>query len=330
MSDKISVIIPAYNAEKYISRTLKSVCNQTYKNLEIIIVDDGSTDNTFYICKTFKEQDNRISVYHKANEGVTKARDFGISKASGKYLAFVDSDDTIELDIYEILYNNIIKYDADISHCGHKLILQNNDIEYHFNTKKLVIQDNNKGIIDLIAGDSIEPGLWTKLYKKELFDNLDYDKSMKINEDYVINLLVFSRSQKSVFFDIPLYNYFMNDNSGSHQKTKHYYYLDILKAADFTIDLFEDNEMIFPYAQRRWFKTYSDMYKNHWLYDEKIMEFDRKSLLKSIINKIKKNYKQLKNNKLMNVSDVFILKMIKYSPKLLIVVCKIRSKLWKC
>ena len=94
MNEKISIIIPAYNASKYITRTLDSICNQTYKNLEIIVVDDGSSDNTLEICKKQSEKDNRIKVYHKDNEGVTLARDMGISMATGELIGFIDADDT--------------------------------------------------------------------------------------------------------------------------------------------------------------------------------------------------------------------------------------------
>ena len=119
MNEKISIIIPAYNASKYIIRTLDSICNQTYKNLEIIVVDDGSSDNTLEICKEQSEKDNRIKVFHKKNEGVTLARDMGISLATGELIGFIDADDTIDPKMYECLYNNLVKYDADISRKKH-------------------------------------------------------------------------------------------------------------------------------------------------------------------------------------------------------------------
>jgi glycosyltransferase involved in cell wall biosynthesis len=324
MTDKISVIVPAYNCEKYINRTINSICAQTYKNLEIIIVDDGSNDDTFNICKELALKDNRIKVFTKCNEGVTKARNFGVLKASGEYITFVDSDDTVEPEMYENLYNNIKKYNADISHCGYKLISANKDIQYFHNTLKLKEQDTQTGIIDLIEGLLVEPTLCTKLYSKKLFENLQYDLSLRINEDYVLNLCLFKKSCKSVFEDKPYYNYYQNENSGSTKNTKEYFYRDILKAADITKSMFQDDDDLFPYAQRRWFRTYSSMYKNQYSYNFDKLEFDMKKLLSEILLKVQSQYNELRKNKLLTFSDKFILFTIKHCPKLLVFICKIR------
>lgn len=324
MTDKISVIVPAYNCEKYIIRTVKSICDQTYKNLEIIIVDDGSTDNTYEICKKLSSNDNRIKVYTKENEGVTKTRNFGILKATGEYITFVDSDDTIEPEMYESLYNNIKKYNADISHCGYKVVTQNNEVKYYYNSKKLRLQDRIMGVKDLIEGSMIEPTLCTKLFSTALFNDISYDSSLKINEDYVLNLCLFANSNISVFEDKTYYNYYQNDNSGSTKNTKEYFYRDILKAADITKEMFKDDELIFPYAQRRWFRTYSSMYKNQFMYDYDKIEFDIKKLLSDVLIKVQKSYKEIKQNKLLTFSDRFILFTIKHCPKLLVFICKIR------
>ena len=324
MNEKISIIIPAYNASKYITRTLDSICNQTYKNLEIIVVDDGSSDNTLEICKKQSEKDNRIKVFHKENEGVTLARDMGISMATGKFIGFVDADDTIDPKMYECLYNNLVKYDADISHCGYKTIKKNGEENLFYGTGKLIIQSNTDGIIDLIKGEIIEPGLWIKLFRKELFDTLDYDKTMRINEDYVMNLLLFKRSRKSVFVDEPYYHYYQNENSGSRQITKEYFYRDILKAADITLNLFKYDDNIHYYAEKRWFKTYSSMYKNQHSYNFNEIEFDINLLLQNVRNKVVDNFKTLKKNPLLNRSDKFILYSLKYCPKLLIFIDKNR------
>ena len=324
MNEKISIIIPAYNASKYITRTLYSICNQTYKNLEIIVVDDGSSDNTLEICKEQSEKDNRIKVFHKENEGVTLARDMGISMATGKFIGFVDADDTIDPKMYECLYNNLVKYDADISHCGYKTIKENGEEKLFYGTEKTIVQSNTDGVIDLIKGEIVEPSLCIKLFRKELFDNLDYDKTMKINEDYVINLLLFKKSRKSVFVDEPYYHYYQNENSGSSKTTKEYFYRDILKAADITLNLFKYDDNIHYYAEKRWFKTYSSMYKNQHSYNFNEIEFDINLLLQNVRNKVVDNFKTLKKNPLLGFSDRFILYMMKICPKLLIIIDKFR------
>lgn len=324
MNEKISIIIPAYNASRFITRTLDSICNQTYKNLEIIVVDDGSDDDTLEICKNQSEKDNRIKVFHKENQGVTLARDMGISMATGEFIGFVDADDTIDPKMYECLYNNLVKYDADISHCGYKTIKENGEENLFYGTGKLIIQSNTDGIIDLIKGEIIEPSLCIKLFRKELFDDLDYDKTMKINEDYVINLLLFKKSRKSIFVDEPYYHYYQNENSGSSKTTKEYFYRDILKAADITLNLFKYDDNIHYYAEKRWFKTYSSMYKNQHSYNINEIEFDLNLLLQNVRDKVMDHFKTLKKNLLLNSNDKIILYSLKYCPKLLIFIDKNR------
>lgn len=122
MSPQISLIIPVYNVENYIIRCLESTIHQTYINLEIILVDDGSTDNSGKICDEYALSDKRITVIHQTNQGLSMARNNGIDVATGDYISFIDSDDWIEHDMYEFLYHNLIQYKADISMCKFKAI----------------------------------------------------------------------------------------------------------------------------------------------------------------------------------------------------------------
>lgn len=116
--DKISIIVPVYNVEQYITRCIESITSQTYRNIEILLIDDGSTDNSGNICDEYQKKDSRVMTFHKTNGGLSDARNYGIKHASGQYLCFVDSDDYISKHMVEILYNNLIKYSADISACG--------------------------------------------------------------------------------------------------------------------------------------------------------------------------------------------------------------------
>ena len=120
MSNKISVIIPAYNIEGFLASTLDSVISQTYNDLEIIVVNDGSSDATADVINTYAQKDSRIHAIHKENGGVTSARLRGVAEATGDYIGFVDGDDYIEPQMYEHLIANLKKYDADISHCGYR------------------------------------------------------------------------------------------------------------------------------------------------------------------------------------------------------------------
>lgn len=206
----ISVIVPAYNVEKWLSRCLDSILNQTYKNIEIVVIDDGSKDNTKSLIDEYSHKyKNIISVYQE-NQGVSYARVNGIKKANGEWIGFIDSDDEIELDMYEMLLKNALRYQADISHCGYQMVFENK-INYFYNTGHIVIQDNLTGLKDLLEGKFIEPGLCNKLFHKKLFkdllDNDVMDLSIKINEDLLRNYYLFKESHLSVFEDQCKYTY---------------------------------------------------------------------------------------------------------------------------
>ena len=217
MSDKISVIIPAYNIQNYLGNTLDSVLAQTYENLEIIVVDDGSTDNTGSILDGYAARDSRVTAVHKENGGVTSARLRGIEEASGDYIGFVDGDDFVEPRMYARLMENAKKFDADISHCGYQMVFPHGRIDYYYNTGKLVQQEGRQGCTDLLDGVFVEPGLVNKLYRRELFAGLDswMDKDIRINEDLLMNFYLFRQAEKCVFEDICLYHYVLRQGSAA-------------------------------------------------------------------------------------------------------------------
>ena len=140
MEDLISIIIPVYKVEKYIYKCIDSVLNQTYKNLEIILVDDGSPDKCPEICEEYAKKDNRIKIIHKKNGGLSDARNAGLKVATGKYIGFVDSDDYIEKDMYQVLYNNIIKTNSDISIVNLKEVKENEIIENNVKDEQNTIE----------------------------------------------------------------------------------------------------------------------------------------------------------------------------------------------
>ena len=183
MSDLISVIIPVYNVEKYVEKTVRSILNNAYPNIEVICVNDGSTDNSLSVLQVIAQTDERVKVFDKQNGGVTSARLYGLEQARGTWISFIDGDDTIDTDMYERLIANVTAEDIDISHCGYKKIFPNGATEYYYNTSKKIEQDTHTGCTDLVKGNFIEPGLWNKLYRKALFTGLNewLDTSIKIS-----------------------------------------------------------------------------------------------------------------------------------------------------
>ena len=219
MKDLLSIIIPSYNIELYIARCLDSLINQTYTNLEIIVVDDGSTDDTLSIIKSYEKKDKRIHVIHKENEGVSNARLTGMKQAKGKYIGFVDGDDMVEFDMFELLMNNAKEFNADISHCGYVMDFPDGHSDLYYGTGQKIIQNNETGLKDLLRGQCIEPGLWNKIYKKELIEtfinNKNMDYSIKNLEDLLVNYYLFKESNVSIYEDRCKYHYILRKSSAA-------------------------------------------------------------------------------------------------------------------
>lgn len=213
---KVSIIIPIYNVEKYLTKCVESVINQTYSNIEIILVDDGSPDKCGQICDEYAKKDKRIQVIHKKNGGLSDARNKGIEKSTGDYLFFLDSDDFIEKDTIEFLTKILEENNADLSVCS----------VYNYNpltNEKKRDEDVSKDYIKVL---NVEEALllmldttkafswraWNKLYKKELFNNVRYPIG-KIYEDVGTTYRLILNSKKIVYSSNPKYYYVYNDCS---------------------------------------------------------------------------------------------------------------------
>lgn len=208
MKPLISVIIPAYNAEKTIKRCIESIQKQTYKNLQIIAVNDGSTDNTYGILSEIKSCDKRIQIISIPNGGVSHARNVGIDAANGDYITFVDADDTIEDNMYEYLLNLSQKYNAQISHCSYSNYNPSGFVSYVGNNGKILKQDKEEALDCLLSGKYFTGGMWNKFYSSQLFDTVRFDEKIKINEDVLANFQLFCKAETLVYSDLCLYNYY--------------------------------------------------------------------------------------------------------------------------
>ncbi len=220
----ISVIIPVYNGEKYIEKCVKSVISQTYSNIEIIIVNDGSTDKTLNICSNIK--DNRIVILTQDNTGVSAARNYGLDNAKGNYVIFIDADDFVEENMLEVLYNNIKKADYDISICNYKII-ENINVIYNKCDEKS--NDNNNFALNLLRPNMYKGYLWNKLIKKECIGKIRFINDIYIMEDLVF-LLDISEKVHNVYFapEKYLYNYVKRMDSAMNKIDERY--LSINKA----------------------------------------------------------------------------------------------------
>ena len=237
MNELISIVIPAYNIEGYLGPTLDSILAQTYKNLEIIVVNDGSKDKTGAVADTYAAKDTRIRVIHKENGGVTSARLCGVAEAAGEYIGFVDGDDFIEPQMYARLMENLQTHGADISHCGYQMVFPSR-VDYYYNTGKLVAQNDVQGCTDLLDGAFVEPALVNKLYRRELFAGLDewMDKSIRINEDLLMNFYLFRQAENAVFEDVCPYHYVLRKGSAATSKLNEHKLRDPLRVLHILLD----------------------------------------------------------------------------------------------
>ncbi len=214
----ISVVVPVYNIADYLERSVESIREQTYRHLEIILVDNGSTDGSTELVDDLAKIDERIIPLHVEKKGVSFARLEGVKVSSGEWIGFVDGDDVIEPDMYERLLNNAFNYKAQISHCGYQMVFPSR-VDYYYNTGRLMQQDNLTGLKDLLGGSFVEPGLWNKLFHKTLFHSLlqpdGFDLSIRINEDLLMNYYLFKESFHSVFEDFCPYHYMVRKNSAA-------------------------------------------------------------------------------------------------------------------
>lgn len=237
----VSVIIPAYNVENYIERCLQSILVQTYRYIEIIIIDDGSSDSTYEKCLMIADTDERIQLYKQNNQGVSAARNQGMEIAKGDYLCFIDADDFVSPLYVETMLNNLVNANADLSivMCtrGDKIISNTDSYE-------IEIWDNRETLINLMRRDIYANGVSIKLFTREIIKGIYFERDIKIGEDKLFVYKVIDKCEKIVFQNISLYCYFIRNGSAMHSKFDSRY-LDVKKV----------NENLY----KMWTKRYPDL-----------------------------------------------------------------------
>ncbi|MBQ2116841.1 MAG: glycosyltransferase family 2 protein [Lachnospiraceae bacterium] len=251
MNEKISIIVPVYNVDKYLEVCIDSIINQTYKNIEIILVDDGSTDKSGRICDEYAKKDDRICVIHQVNQGLSKARNIGFSASTGVYIAFVDSDDFISPVYIETLYKIILRYNADISVCEYTQ--EQNDIDTKY------LPDNNKeykkDAVTMLRQwhgklKQIETVAWNKLYKREILESMSPEifPTGKTHEDVYTSHLFVEKASGIAITNRKLYYYRKRDNSISRKRTKESIRQD-LEAQQARLLYFKSKKMYVAYVR---------------------------------------------------------------------------------
>ena len=211
----ISVIIPVYNTELYLPRCLDSVINSDYDDLEIICVNDGSTDQSLSILREYQKKNNRVKVIDIPNGGVSNARNVGLDNSTGEFIAFIDSDDWIHPRLFGILADNMKQYDADIIACDF-LQCDKPELEQTVIPDEVMVKQFEKD--NLQMRKKLMAYIWGKLYRAELLENVRFDTSVSVCEDLVFSIDVLNQSEKNklAFVDSKLYYYFTREDSASN------------------------------------------------------------------------------------------------------------------
>lgn len=208
---KLSIIVPVYKVEKYLDKCVQSILNQTFKDFELILVDDGSPDSCGEMCEAWATKDSRINVIHKNNGGLSDARNAGIDIARGEYIGFVDSDDYIKQDMYEVLIENLESCHADISICGYIDVYADGE-KHESLCRDRIIWNKEEVIENVLRGKLLSVHACTKLYRKELFQNIRYPVG-KISEDAYVIMDILDQVNLAVFTPYSAYYYVHRDGS---------------------------------------------------------------------------------------------------------------------
>ncbi len=227
MKTIVSIIVPVYNVSKYIEKCVDSILKQTFCDFELLLIDDGSTDNSSYICDLYAKKDNRVVVVHKKNGGLSSARNRGLDIAKGDYVSFVDSDDYIEPNFIESLLDELMKKSSDLIVCNFSILdLNNNSL---IETPSIIDGDvDEEGYWKLSACTryGLTVVVWNKLYKKTIFEHLRF-KDGVFHEDQEIIHKIISKCDKITFINKKLYNYIKRPQSITNKKTQQMFFDEI-------------------------------------------------------------------------------------------------------
>lgn len=276
--ETISVIVPVYNTEKYLDECVQSILNQTYSAIELILVDDGSTDGSGEICDCFAAKDRRVKVHHRENQGVSAARNFGTSVAVGQWVAFVDSDDTVHPQYLEVLLAGVQQTSCAVSICGYQTYAEGNEapsvcvpekLEFEKLSRHEVLSILNEWRSEQAVG-MVTP--WNKLYRRELLQIAKFPEGVRHEDEFFAHRLL-NQCEKAAFLWLPLYNYRINEHGfmGNVDAQKTFAHLVLFDALMERIDFFQEHEpSLVTGAMHRLLRECNSFYDEYSQFDEPV------------------------------------------------------------
>lgn len=318
MEEKISVIVPIYKVENYLAKCVDSIINQTYKNLEIILVDDGSPDKCPQMCDEYAKNDSRIKVIHKENGGLSDARNAGMKIATGKYISFIDSDDWVSADFFKVLYDTMIDSESDIVECDVlKVDEEKPDLSVN-DFKEVKVFDKQTGLSMLISEKEFHQHVWNKLYKAEVALSVPFERG-KLNEDEFWTYQIFGQAKKVAKVSKSLYFYLQRTGSIMAES----YSLRRLDALEAKAQRQKYIEKYFPQLKAQ---AKIDMFSSCVFACQASMKFMKKQdkvKAKKIIKEYAKNYKLSKEELKTLTGKIYL--WLSFANMFFVLCCKIRS-----
>ncbi|MFB4168894.1 glycosyltransferase [Virgibacillus sp. JSM 102003] len=317
----ISIIVPVYNSSQYISKCIDSILAQTFQNFELILVNDGSTDQSGQICDQYAEKDSRIVVIHKKNGGVSSARNAGINTAMGEYISFVDGDDWVYKDLYLKLYELCTATNSDISICS--IYREVNGDVIHVKKEELIKEmDNTEAMKQLFTGKYFRFAVWAKLYKKSCFENIRYPEDRRL-DDLPTTYKVFSNANKVVYTSYSGYIYLLRENSiitSSYNEKK----LDVFLGWDEIIAFMNEN---YPQLSEEYIScfVYYSMDHVYSILNQVKDPVEKEKYIVYIQRYIRKYYKEIIKNTRLSLKYKYLTILINYNVKFLFLNNKIKS-----
>lgn len=333
MKPLVTVIVPVYNIEEYLTRCVQSICNQTYTNLEILLVDDGSTDGSGAICDALQKEDSRIRVFHKENGGSSSARNMAISQAKGDYLGFVDSDDYIEPDMYQLLVQAILKNGAQIAQVGRDEIDEQGNLRPNICNppEEEIFIESIEFFRELLMhrGDC---SFCTKLVDKSLFKDYRFPVG-ELNEDFKILIQMLGQVKGVVSLPQQAYHVFYRVGSNTRKKSKNEFsrvFADNVQNADLALSLAEERAQTNPHKEMDLVAIavrFGLIQRMDYMLHIPIARMTKdNAFYKAVVKSIRKNLVQIWRNKYLNLKDRVYLSLFAIAPKMVRVVhSKIRG-----
>lgn len=286
----VSIIIPAYNVEQFIARSIRSAIEQKYSNVEILIINDGSTDSTYKVANEIANEHQNVTVYSKMNGGLSDARNYGITKAKGDYLAFLDGDDYMHPEMIFDLISASLQYAADITICGIIKVFAGNNNSYISSLKSKKVYSSSEAIFSYLTCDDFNESVCNKLFKREVFGGIRFPLGRKHEDAYIMHILL-SKADTVVHVGTPLYYYVRRENSIT-SKSFSLSDFELVRCYRHRFNYYKDNPLYRECAWTLLYKSYIFMYDKIIFYNsqkqyKRCFDLCRKRLIQGIFRLIR-------------------------------------------